>query len=270
MTSPFSADIACAFDSIAATYDDTFELSPATRHIRSVITQSLLRHFHEGDTIIDINCGTGTDAIALANHGIFVTAIDVSTKMVEIARSKSIKEGVEHMIHTRVMGFHNLSSAEESSYDGALSNFGGLNCTPELDTVIKDVSRILKPGSVFVACVMNRTCLWEILSFLTRGKFRNAFRRFPRNRVSTILGGHVVPTWYYSPSQFGKILSRWFRVERIYGVNIFSPSANSRDFVARHQMLTKNLLRIDAHVSGMFPLYNLGDHFVIEARSLKK
>ncbi|MBI4547337.1 MAG: methyltransferase domain-containing protein [Ignavibacteriae bacterium] len=265
--------IESAFNDSAGMYDETFENNPITQRIRPIIWQSLLKHFKPGDHILELNCGTGTDAIMLAEQGINVTAIDSSTRMIETARQKVIKKQLTNHIHLQVLNFENLEYLVRIDpfgngrlYDGAFSNFGGFNCTPELKSVVERLSMLVKTHGVIIACLLNKICIWEMMSFLVRGKLGKAFRRLHNDCIQANLGGVSVQVWYYSPGQFANILSPWFTVEGIYGLNIFSPSPNSMSFASKHQALTTSLLNIDERFRYRFPFYALGDHFVVEAR----
>jgi len=255
-----------AFDAAAASYDETFERSFITEHIRKIVSDRMLYHFHGGQRVLDINCGTGTDAILLAQNGISVTALDASPKMIEITKAKSLTLGVGDLVEARVSSYENLDVVHQQSYDGAISNFGGLNCTADLEAVAEHVCKLLKPGGVFIACVMNKVCLWEISSFLARGKFKEGFRRFHGDGVDARIADTTVHSWYYTPRQFIKRISHWFDIETVYGINILSPSPNSRSFASNYPQLTRNLLRFDDRVRHIYPFNALGDHFVIEGR----
>ncbi len=270
MTDTLSSNTIHAFDVLAPEYDETFESSIITQHIRSVISKNILQCFKAGQHVLDINCGTGTDAIILAKHGIHVIAVDASAKMIDMTRSKSIQHGVEKMITAHALSFENLRSLNTGTYDGIISNLGGLNCTNDLKQIAEESYNLVKPQGIFIACVMNKICLWEIISFLLRGKLSSAFRRSSDRAVDVNLGGTNVPTWYYTPREFAKQFSPWFKLERIYGVNILSPTPNSKSFSTKYEQLTFNLLELDNVVRNYFPFYSLGDHFVVEMRSLKK
>jgi SAM-dependent methyltransferase len=45
--------------------------------------------------VLDVGCGTGTDAVYFASKGFIVTAIDISQEAIKIAREKAEKAGVE-------------------------------------------------------------------------------------------------------------------------------------------------------------------------------
>ena len=54
-------------------------------------TQLKLLEVNRGQRILDVACGNGQFARKMAELGAFVTAIDFSDKMIEIAKSKPVK-----------------------------------------------------------------------------------------------------------------------------------------------------------------------------------
>ncbi|HZY10854.1 MAG TPA: methyltransferase domain-containing protein, partial [Bacteroidota bacterium] len=166
-----------AFDEIADEYDLIFEENLITQNIRSIIWDSYLRYFSPGSTVLDINCGTGTDAIFLAEHGISVTAIDSSSRMIEKAKYKINAKRLEDSISIFNRSYDNIEGLQ-GTFDGCISIFGGVNCTDDLSTLSDNISPFLKPGGTFIACVMNRISITEIMSYIVRLKFKKAFRRF--------------------------------------------------------------------------------------------
>jgi ubiquinone/menaquinone biosynthesis C-methylase UbiE len=252
------------FDAVAPTYDEWFEQSTITQAIRKIVHTSCAKYFHSGDHVLELNCGTGTDALFLTSIGIRVTATDASPSMIERARSKLSGQLASGLAEVEVMEFGEVQSLREHDFDGVFSNFGGLNCAREPERVLHDVALRLKPDGVFIACLMNRRCAWEMMSFFLRGKFREAGRR--RRQAAVKVGQATVPVTYYTPRSFSGLMSEYFIVEEIYGLNILSPGPNSRAFVAGFPGITKFLLGADRLVRGLPPFSGLGDHFVVVGR----
>jgi len=73
----------------AAPYYDLFELK--SQKMYAYILEILEKHFssHGAHTILDLACGTGAQAIPLAQKGYQVTACDLSASMLEIAQRKA-------------------------------------------------------------------------------------------------------------------------------------------------------------------------------------
>ena len=254
------------FDGVAEVYDALFEDNPVTSHLRRLLHKRMLLHFRAGDRVLDLNCGTGTDAVFLAQHGIAVTAVDLSPSMIDCTRKKCSAPGLAGLVTANVGSFEDPAIFSPASFEGIVSMFGGLNCTPDLRNITEHAYRSLKSGGVLIACVMNKVSLWEISSFLARGNFRRAFRRFRSGAVHVPLGAGSVPVWYYSPRTFREQIEERFHIESVYGLNIVSPPPNSGCFLTKHSRLTTWLLELDEHLRRVSPFNSLGDHFVIEAR----
>jgi ubiquinone/menaquinone biosynthesis C-methylase UbiE len=253
------------FDAIADSYDSEFEKSTITQALRPIVLQSALKYFRPGDHILELNCGTGTDAVTLATNGIQVTATDESAEMIKHLNHKIITHDLQSLVHAQVLSFEQLSAIRQP-FDGLFSNFGGLNCSPNITQVIQDISHLLKPGGVFIACLLNKLCLWESASFLVRGKLQHAMRRFGDRPVSVQIGSSTVDVRYYTPQQFRAYLWPAFHTIDVYGLNILSPSSNSQLFAKRHPVLLGKLLAVDNLLRYRFPFKSLGDHFVIIAQ----
>ena len=75
-----------AFDQIASSYDETFTYTEIGKKQRNIVWDYLKRTL-PADTqldILELNCGTGEDALFLANIGHSVTATDASEEMLNI------------------------------------------------------------------------------------------------------------------------------------------------------------------------------------------
>lgn len=259
-----------AFDLAASRYDAEFDASPVVFHLRSMIWGRLMQHFPAGSHLLELNCGTGTDAIYLARHGVRVTATDASQEMIEVARQKVSRAGLSDAIVLKQVSFGEISRLAERnavfSFDGVFSNFGGLNCENNLEDVLQKLAALLKPGAMFVACVMNKLAIGEIVSFVSRGNFRHASRRLQRKEVYAEMGASRVPVRYYTPRQFRRLASPWFEHAGTIGLSILSPYPHARTFMRRHPKLSSLLLDIDGRIASLPLFRNLGDHFVIELR----
>jgi ubiquinone/menaquinone biosynthesis C-methylase UbiE len=217
-----------AFDKHAAGYDAAFSATEAGRLYRARVHEWLLKRIllHPEKEVLDLNCGTGEDALFLGRAGHRVTALDRSSGMIRIASEKCA--GLP-LVTCSVADLHDLPGMEsERRYDLVLSNFGGFNCLgPEaLAKVTEAIARLLKPGGHLVAIVMPRYALWEILYFLLRAKPKQAFRR-SRGFAGVCLEGLTVPTWYYAPGEFTGIAGRHFSKVSTRPLGAILPPASS-------------------------------------------
>ena len=60
--------------------------------------------------MLELNCGTGEEALELARHGVRVRAVYASSAMTEILHDKVVHEGLEELITPSVLANENLSS----------------------------------------------------------------------------------------------------------------------------------------------------------------
>jgi hypothetical protein len=113
-------------------------------------------------------------------------------------------------------------SPRNGPYDGILSNFGALNCTPDLGW-LRSLSRgQLKRGGHLVLGLMGRFYPLETALFLIKGKPLQAFRRFG-SRCSARIEGVSVPVHYYSPRAIQRSLGPEFVLERLKGLRSLQP-----------------------------------------------
>ena len=122
-----------AFDSVAEQYDDQFTRSVVGRTQRDAVWRKVAATFSRGQHILELNCGTGEDALFLARNGISVTALDASRKMVLQARRRHGLEAPCSPIRFELVPTENLGELNDAPlFDGVFSNFSGLNCVPDL------------------------------------------------------------------------------------------------------------------------------------------
>ncbi|MEO0560778.1 MAG: methyltransferase domain-containing protein, partial [Chloroflexota bacterium] len=77
-----------AFDALAPTYDDDFTETIIGHHLRERVHRRLDILFSAGDALLELGCGTGEDALYLAQRGVHITVTDASSSMLTVAREK--------------------------------------------------------------------------------------------------------------------------------------------------------------------------------------
>jgi ubiquinone/menaquinone biosynthesis C-methylase UbiE len=251
-----------SFDNIADIFDEEFE-NAITQRLRQQIYDMIGSLVPAGASILDINCGTGIDAIALAQKGYTVCGTDLAPKMVDRARRKAVQAGVAARFI--VSSFEHLEGID-SSFDLVLSNFGGLNCVERLDKAAEQTAARIKPGGYLVCVVMPRICLWETLVGLSHMDWNSAFRRLKKNVTATGFRGKTFSVHYHSPRKFGNAFGSWFAVHDIRGLNILSPPPHAVRFSDRHPRLSSFLETIDSAIAGLPACRSIGDHYLMTLR----
>jgi ubiquinone/menaquinone biosynthesis C-methylase UbiE len=255
-----------AFDSAAPVYDAAYEGLPGIRRIRAITRRLYLQYFPRQSRLLEINSGTGNDALFLANHAMNVTATDLSPVMLEEVRKKIATNGLGRSIEVRHLSFAQLHQLSGTVFDGAYSNLGGLNCTDELSSVAASLGTLVKKGGFFIATVMPSFCPWETAAFLARREWRSAFRRMARGGTRASLHGGVVRTYYHSPRSFAAAFAPWFNHVRTLGLVVLLPPPNS---ARAYRLLgrTGRLLETAEDVVAGWPLFrSMGDHYVTVLR----
>jgi ubiquinone/menaquinone biosynthesis C-methylase UbiE len=252
-----------AFDAAAAQYDQQFNALPATRRIRGITWNVFLKHFAPGMRLLELNCGTGMDAIMLGLRKIHVHATDISAAMLEATNEKIAALNLGSFITTDQLSFHDLGRLRGQKYDGAYSNFGGLNCNADMPRLANDLHTLIKPGGKFIGTFLGGIAIWEMLAFLARGNIRQAFRRRTPEGSPANVAGSTVQTFYYSPGAVADVFSPHFTRVELLGLNIFTPPPTSQQAYRRFGKSIRLFERIDDTVMRHSPFNRIGDHFVI-------
>jgi len=260
-----------AFDSIACVYDEEFTNTQIGKLQRGRVLKFLRTSLRESMSILEINCGTGEDAVWLAQRGIKVTATDASQKMIDETNLKISRSAPGSGIAAYKISFNELKSTfSNERFDLIFSNFGGLNCVPsdELKKLAADFSSMLSENGKLVAVVMSRKCLWERFYFIVKGKFERAFLRSSKKAIEVNLNDRTISTWYYSPAEFRKIFSGEFETAKVRPVGLFIPPSYLNCFLADKKYFLSIFSALEKVFSFSFP-GNYADHFYIEMKRKK-
>ena len=252
-----------AFDRIARSYDDTFTFSPVGRAQRNVVWQKAMRTFKHGSHILELNCGTGEDAFFLTANGMRVTACDASQAMIAQAKSRLQRTEPTPDVQFLVLPSEHIGNLpDDLNFDGAFSNFSGLNCTRDLSTVMSPLIQRLRPGAPLLLCLSARYCLWEIFHHLLHGRVRKAFRRCGGVTEAKV-DGLSFPVYYPTVSQLRRVFGPALRIVSITGVGITVPPSYLNDWITRYPQLLALLTRIDETIQQWPLLRVLGDHMLL-------
>jgi len=101
----------------------------------------------EGKRILDLGCGTGANAVLLAEQGAKVIALDAATANVGVARERAEAHEVRVELHQGNLA--ELAFLRSDTVDAALSVMA-LTEVEDLARVFRQVHRVLKPEAPFV------------------------------------------------------------------------------------------------------------------------
>lgn len=251
-----------AFDSVAADYDGPRGNNALIQRMRQTLWDTVVGELGTGSRLLDIGCGTGIDAAEFARRGYEVTATDWSPSMVARTLSRADDPALEGRLHARHLGVQELNRLD-GSFDGIYSNFGPLNCAPDLDDLANQCARLLRPGGVMVFSVMGRLCPWEAVHYALRGRFRRALVRGARGATAVGMNRHTIWTKYYLPREFYRPFAGQFRLSAYSALSLFMPPPYMVDRYERRPDWYERLGRLDDRFGKLPLLRDMGDHFLI-------
>lgn len=252
-----------AFDLLAPDYDARFTAGTLGSTLRRAVWRWLDSAFSSDMRVLELNCGTGEDALHLAGRGVRTIATDGSTAMLDVARAKVGSAqlwGTVEFRHMPIERLGDLAAELGGALDGAFSNFGGLNCVANLALVAQSMAVLLKPGAPVVLCVMGPVALWEWAWFLARGRPASAFRRLVPGGVAW----RGLSVRYPSLRSLKRVFAPWFTVRRAGGVGVFVPPTYAESWARRHPRLIERLDRWERRIEEWSIMPWLGDHYVVE------
>jgi len=262
-------DAAAAFSKQARVFDEHDAGNTIIYYKRQRVRTHVLGFLKPGSSILELNAGTGTDAIFFAGQGHHVHATDIAGGMQARLREKVAAQGLQGQVTTELCSFNDLDRLRQRGpYDCIFSNFAGLNCTRELDKVLRSFAPLVKPGGFVTLVILPPFSLWET-AMLFRGKFKTAFRRLLSGRKGApahVEGVHF-RCWYYSPSFVRRALKDSFQQIKLEGLCTIVPPSYIEHFPEKHPVAWNFLRARENKWRAAWPWRSIGDYYII---SLKK
>src|SRR5882757_4412361 len=212
-------EAARAFSKQSLVFDQYDAGNTIIRYKRERVRGHVLQYLSPNSSILELNAGTGEDATYFGRLGHRVHATDIAEGMQQALREKIVRQELTEKITTEVCSFTSLEGLQNKGpFDLIFSNFAGLNCTGELDKVLRSFSPLTSPGGQVTLVILPGFSLWETL-LVFKGKFRTAFRRMlSRKGASSHVEGHYFRCWYYSPSYVVRHLGDSFELLGLEGL----------------------------------------------------
>ena len=261
-------NVETAFSKQAIIFDDLYANDSIIQYKRKRVRELIKRTIPAKCNILELNCGTGEDAIWLANEGHLVHATDISANMLEVLHQKVKSSKLENRISYELCSFSALDKlCYRGPYDLIFSNFAGLNCTGELEKVLQYFSPLLKPEGIVTLVILPPFCLWESL-LIFKGMFKTATRRLlNKNGTPAKVEGSPFKCWYYKPSVITNHLKEEFTLLNIEGLCTIVPPSYISQFGQKHPGIFKFLSKKENKWKDKWPWKYIGDYYII---TLKK
>jgi ubiquinone/menaquinone biosynthesis C-methylase UbiE len=250
-----------SFDKAATNYDATFTNSAIGKLQRSLVYNQLSKQLDLVHKILEINCGTGEDAIRLAQQNFNVIATDISSKMIEVAKEKTTITNLKFQT-ADINSITELFKNEK--FDLIFSNFGGLNCLskPELEKLFQNVPSILSEKGKMILVIMPKNTLWEQFYFLAKAQFSRAFRRKKELAIADV-DGEKVPTYYYNPKDIVNLAKHDFELIGQKPIGFFVPPSYLEPFFKNKKGFLQILNRLESGIKNWSVLSKYADHYII-------
>ena len=224
------------FESLASRYDDLFLRSRIGTQ-RGAVWALLADVFQPGYAILAVNCRM-QDALFLGLLNVSVFERDSAEGM--------IRAGLRH----------------GAMFDGALSNFAGLNSVVDLNQAAYELASLVNPGAPVVVCVSSRFCLPETLWFLFHGKVRMAFRR--SYGVATVRrGDRAVKIHYPTLKEIRRAFSSSFIMRSCTGTGVAIPPSYLEPIFRKYPRVFRVLRVIEDGICHVPLLQRMGDHMLL-------
>ena len=144
------------WDTASKKYDKTEQ---RFEYIHSKSRENTKKYLKDDDIVLDYGCGTGTTSCVIAHHVKQIHAIDISSKMIEIAKQKAIVGKIENVnfLQTDIFDkrYHN------DCFDTILA-FNMLHTVSNPHEVTQRIYDLLKPEGLFISVT---PCLRDKMSF---------------------------------------------------------------------------------------------------------
>ena len=258
---------AVAFNKQAVLFDDLYSGDTIIQYKRKRVRDHVLKWLHPSSHILELNAGTGDDAIYFAKKGHSIHATDFSILMQNLVAEKAKQQNLQKNISCELRSFTDLDNlTDKGPYDMIFSNFAGLNCTNRLENVLQSLDRLLKPGGIVTMVILPKFCLWEFL-LLFKGKFKTAFRRFSGSRgTKAHIEGEYFRCWYYNPSFVKKHLKNSFSLIGLEGLCSIVPPSYLHGFAEKYPSLFNSLVKQEDKKKTKWPWRSIGDYYIMSFR----
>lgn len=127
----------------------------------------------KGKWVLEMGCGIGTDTMNFARAGAFVTAVDLSSRSLEVATQRAEVLGLSDRIRFYHVDGENLSLVVPPREYDLIYSFGVVHHTPNPEAMIAEFRRFAKTGGTLKLMVYHRyswKVLWVLLGY-GKGRF---------------------------------------------------------------------------------------------------
>jgi SAM-dependent methyltransferase len=131
-----------AYEALADAYDDLVGEKPANAHLERPATRGLLPDL-DGECVLDAGCGPGVTTRELREGGACPVGVDVSPRMLELARERNPRVGFVRADLGSALPF------ADGAFDGVHSSLA-LHYVRDWSALFAELARVSRPGGWLV------------------------------------------------------------------------------------------------------------------------
>jgi SAM-dependent methyltransferase len=255
------ASVNRAFSKQAHHYDEDDAKNVILHSWRQQVYGHVDSFLKPGSHILELNAGTGIDAVHFVKCGHTVHCTDISEGMIAQIGNKRLRLQLDTKLTCELRSFDNLENIG-GPFDFVFSNFGGLNCIDRLEKVTTQLPSLLRAGALVTWVIMPPVSLWE-LGWMLKGHGRTALRRLQKNGTIAHLEGEYFKTYYHSLDNIVKAFGSAFDLVALEGVGALSPPPSEGHLPAQHPALYRFLCNLDKSCRKHFPFNRWADHLIV-------
>lgn len=144
------------WDKIAEKYDEAEE---RFEPIHTQVLQFIKSYLNSNDIVLDYGCATGSKAFKLSSTVKEIHGIDISSKMIGIAKRRLTNSNVKNLCFTQTTLFEEKLKKESFNVIIAIAILHSLENNYQ---VVQRIAELLKPGGLFISAT---PCLKEKMAF---------------------------------------------------------------------------------------------------------
>lgn len=226
----------------------------------------------QNSLVLDAGGGSGVWAIPIARKGCKVVLLDISEKMLEVARKKIVEEGLQDCIEAKKADITKLDYPDET-FDLVLSEHT-LFLFEQPDEVVAELVRVLKKNAPIVLSVQNR--LVQTLAHLPDNPMENpdilttAIQIFHRQKHDMLSKERPIKIFSLTPKEFRSLLEKnGLEVEKLFCKLATMPLRFSPKFFMKPDTpkeIESNILHLELAFSEQPDTEALGAHLQAIAR----
>ena len=121
-----------------------------------------------GKRVLEIGCGLGTDTINFARAGASITAVDLSSKSLELARQRAQVFGLSDQVRFVEADAEQLAAYVEPEPYDLIYSFGVIHHSPHPERILDQVrANFVKPSTTVKLMVYHRHS-WKVAALVLR------------------------------------------------------------------------------------------------------